>query len=200
MRSYISLVEQLLLEKFDPDEFVARIRSTIELMHRGATEGEQSAAKAALDRLTARARQEIAQMRDPDSGVTHAEIDRFMRALQQLGALEPTASPIATPARPPLNDVIEVLDIANRGNEVYGIVERGGYPDGQTYIFSGQLHGPLRLHLCNNEDEAQAIFDAQLSHGFKAMPYGGHLPDGKGQYVRVSDWVIATLRPQLAKS
>ena len=54
MRHYINLVE-LLLEDFDTDSFLNRVRSVMALVRRGGTPGERDAAKHAFDRMIARA-------------------------------------------------------------------------------------------------------------------------------------------------
>ena len=84
MRHYINLVE-LLLEDFDTDSFLNRVRSVMALVRRGGTPGERDAAKHAFDRMIARATIEIKRMREPGSGVTREQIDRFMRALEIIG-------------------------------------------------------------------------------------------------------------------
>jgi len=91
------LLEQLLVEEFDSDQFLARMRGVMELVRRGATEGERSAAKNAFTRLMDRAKAEIARMRTPNSGVTSNQIDRFTRALEQITQRK-TETP---PPRPP---------------------------------------------------------------------------------------------------
>ena len=94
-----NLFQQFLFEavKFDPDQFVARLHGVLELIRRGATEGEQSAARDAFTRLMARGAAEIKRMRAPGSGVTKAEVDRFVRALQHVETAPKTEPPRAKP-------------------------------------------------------------------------------------------------------
>lgn len=91
MREFINLV-QLLFERFDPDQFLNRMGGVMELVRRGGTEGERAAAREAFGRMMQRAKDEIARMRQPDSGVTRAEIDRFMSRLDRLRT-EPRQEP-----------------------------------------------------------------------------------------------------------
>ena len=100
MRLYINLVEQLLLEDFDTGSFLNRVRSVMALVRRGGTPGERDAAKHAFDRMIARATLEIRRMREPGSGVTREQIDRFMRALEIIGD-ESKESPRSERPRPP---------------------------------------------------------------------------------------------------
>ena len=99
MRHYINLVE-LLLEDFDTDSFLNRVRSVMALVRRGGTPGERDAAKHAFDRMIARATLEIKRMREPGSGVTREQIDRFMRALEIIGN-DSKESPKTERPRPP---------------------------------------------------------------------------------------------------
>jgi hypothetical protein len=99
MRHYINLVEELLLE-FDIDSFLNRVRSVMALVRRGGTPGERDAAKHAFDRMIARATLEIKRMREPGSGVTREQIDRFMRALEIIGS-ETKESPKTERPKPP---------------------------------------------------------------------------------------------------
>ena len=106
MRRYINLVEQFLFEdaEFDTARFLERVRSVMNLVRRGGTPGERDAAKHAFDRMIARATQEIKRMRQPDSGVTPAQVDRFMQALEQIGKESkeaPREPPKAKPKPPP---------------------------------------------------------------------------------------------------
>lgn len=71
----IHLAEQFLLELFDVEKFVARIKGVAELMRRGATEGERAAAEMAYHRMMARAKEEM-EAHSP------AERDRFMARIK----------------------------------------------------------------------------------------------------------------------
>ena len=95
MRRYINIVEQFLVEdaEFDTARFLERVRAVMTLVRRGGTPGERDAAKHAFDRMIARATQEIRRMREPGSGVTHAQIDRFMQALEQISNESKEAQP-----------------------------------------------------------------------------------------------------------
>lgn len=83
MRRLIDLI-QLLLEDFDRQGFLDRLRGVMALVQRGGYEGERAAARAAFERLISRAKQEVARMREPNSGVTHGQIDSFLQALDRI--------------------------------------------------------------------------------------------------------------------
>jgi hypothetical protein len=78
------LLEQYLLEKLNLDQFLERARGVMELVRRGATEGERNAAKLAFARMMAHAKEEVARMHDSDA--TREQADQFLLALQQIGA------------------------------------------------------------------------------------------------------------------
>ena len=73
----------------------------MELVRRGANEHERAAAKLAFERLMARAKQEVIRMREPGSGVTSGEIDRFLRALHNIGDDIKQPPPKQPPPRQP---------------------------------------------------------------------------------------------------
>lgn len=102
MRSYINLVQDLFerLDEFNVEQFLSRARAVMELVRRGANEHERAAAKLAFERLMERAKQEVARMRKPDSGVTGNEIDRFLRALHNIGDDIKQPPPKEPPPRP----------------------------------------------------------------------------------------------------
>lgn len=105
IRQTLTLFEDIgLFEAFDPDNFLQKLRGVMELVRRGATEGERAAARTAFDRLAARAKEEVARMRQPSSGTTHTQVDHFLRVMAQISADKdpPKASTQSRrPAEPP---------------------------------------------------------------------------------------------------
>jgi hypothetical protein len=75
----VILLESFLLEAFDTARFLDRARGVMELVRRGATEGERQAGRLAMDRMMARAKEEMAAMSAGDR-------ERFMTALKNLSA------------------------------------------------------------------------------------------------------------------
>ena len=78
--------EIVLLEKLlSPDEMLARLEHVRNLVDRGATEGERSAARNAFAQLTRHVLGMVDEMLQPDSGVPLEEITRFCQKLQKHG-------------------------------------------------------------------------------------------------------------------
>lgn len=84
MRSYINLVQSLMEAAFTPDAFFDRLRAVIELIKRGATEGERAGARAAFERMMERAKIEIARMRE--EGTDHYAVTNFKNTVDRIAA------------------------------------------------------------------------------------------------------------------
>lgn len=82
MRDYIDLAQSL-FERFDPEQFLTRMAGVMQLVRRGATEGERDAAREAFTRMMQRAKDEVARMRQEGTVV---EVDRFLRGLERIQA------------------------------------------------------------------------------------------------------------------
>src|SRR4051812_14580738 len=129
MRRYMDFIHSL-FEDYDTGRFLERMNGVMELVRRGSTEGERNAARQAFERMMARARDEIIRMREPNSGVTSAEISRFMQALQRVsdGFNEPKAKAEPKKAVPKFEVgqwVIHTVD-ASVGKIVRVIADRNG--------------------------------------------------------------------------
>lgn len=146
MRYFIDLVD-LLFERFNPDQFLNRMASVMQLVRRGATEGERDAAREAFTRMMDHAREEIARMRR--EGATADEIRNFQRRLDQLRSGPQQEPPREKPKPPPEPKplykvgqwVVILFDGAERTGKVRSVNQLGSswyydvlFPNGNGYV------------------------------------------------------------------
>jgi hypothetical protein len=90
----LALLEVFLSEDFNVETFLKKLKSVVTLARRGATEGERSASRGALERLMSRAKDEAKAMSSGDA-------TRFLARMQAIAdGVNATTEPPAEPRRP----------------------------------------------------------------------------------------------------
>lgn len=127
------LVERFLLELgFNPDSFLNKAQSVATLARRGATDGEKSASRLAMDRMISRAEDEAKTMSDKDAAKRF--LDRIKEIAVSMDAAEPEPEPYKPSYRPPPRPQIYPVGtwIASTASKLVGKIKSHIQRDGEV--------------------------------------------------------------------